>query len=95
MQHGQGQGQAQGQGQGQPASASSAGQPLGLAAPSGFMPPPSSVGGSPVAGLSGGSVTGSASGQQQVSKRRRGLGVVTPNACNECRKKRAKVGGSV
>lgn len=25
------------------------------------------------------------------SKRRRGLGVVTPNACTECRKKRAKV----
>ncbi len=30
-----------------------------------------------------------AAGQQ--SKRRRGLGVVTPNACTECRKKRAKV----
>jgi hypothetical protein len=27
----------------------------------------------------------------QNSKRRRGLGVVTPNACKECRKKRAKV----
>lgn len=27
----------------------------------------------------------------QLSKRRRGLGVVTPNACTECRKKRAKV----
>jgi len=27
-----------------------------------------------------------------ASKRRRGLGVVTPNACTECRKKRAKVG---
>lgn len=25
------------------------------------------------------------------SKRKRGLGVVTPNACTECRKKRAKV----
>lgn len=25
------------------------------------------------------------------SKRRRGLGIVTPNACTECRKKRAKV----
>lgn len=24
-------------------------------------------------------------------KRRRGLGIVTPNACTECRKKRAKV----
>ncbi|KAL1873419.1 hypothetical protein VTK73DRAFT_1010 [Phialemonium thermophilum] len=28
-----------------------------------------------------------------VSKRRRGLGVVTPNACTECRKKRAKCDG--
>jgi len=27
------------------------------------------------------------------SKRRRGYGVVTPNACTECRKKRSKVGG--
>lgn len=27
----------------------------------------------------------------QLSKRRRGLGIVTPNACTECRKKRAKV----
>ena len=26
-----------------------------------------------------------------ANKRRRGLGVVTPNACTECRKKRAKV----
>ena len=30
--------------------------------------------------------------QSQLSKRRRGIGVVTPNACNECRKKRVKVG---
>jgi hypothetical protein len=29
-----------------------------------------------------------------VSKRKRGLGVVTPNACTECRKKRAKVRSS-
>ncbi|KAI0020035.1 nitrogen assimilation transcription factor nirA [Xylariomycetidae sp. FL0641] len=29
----------------------------------------------------------------QASKRRRGLGVVTPNACTECRKKRAKCDG--
>ncbi|KAI0172933.1 fungal-specific transcription factor domain-containing protein [Hypoxylon sp. FL1284] len=29
----------------------------------------------------------------QMSKRRRGLGVVTPNACTECRKKRAKCDG--
>jgi RNA polymerase subunit RPABC4/transcription elongation factor Spt4 len=32
-----------------------------------------------------------ASSSQVSSKRRRGLGVVTPNACTECRKKRAKV----
>lgn len=35
--------------------------------------------------------TSSAPPQSQVSKRRRGIGVVTPNACNECRKKRVKV----
>ncbi|KAJ2903912.1 hypothetical protein MKZ38_009147 [Zalerion maritima] len=34
--------------------------------------------------------TAAPSQQQQLSKRRRGLGVVTPNACTECRKKRAK-----
>ncbi|KAK2007595.1 fungal-specific transcription factor domain-containing protein [Colletotrichum eremochloae] len=33
------------------------------------------------------------SGAGQLSKRRRGLGVVTPNACTECRKKRAKCDG--
>ena len=33
-----------------------------------------------------------AGGPGQVSsKRRRGIGIVTPNACTECRKKRAKV----
>ncbi|KAF4981649.1 hypothetical protein FZEAL_2589 [Fusarium zealandicum] len=32
-------------------------------------------------------------GHSQNSKRRRGLGVVTPNACTECRKKRAKCDG--
>ncbi|KAK0733783.1 fungal-specific transcription factor domain-containing protein [Lasiosphaeria miniovina] len=37
-----------------------------------------------------GSSTGSAQG---ASKRRRGLGVVTQNACTECRKKRAKCDG--
>ena len=42
------------------------------------------------AGGSGPNTGDSATGQQQ-SKRRRGLGVVTPNACTECRKKRAKV----
>ncbi|KAK5656410.1 hypothetical protein OQA88_4791 [Cercophora sp. LCS_1] len=35
----------------------------------------------------------SGAGIQGVSKRRRGLGVVTPNACTECRKKRAKCDG--
>ncbi|KAK0656235.1 fungal-specific transcription factor domain-containing protein [Cercophora newfieldiana] len=30
---------------------------------------------------------------QGMSKRRRGLGIVTPNACTECRKKRAKCDG--
>ncbi|KAG6004022.1 hypothetical protein E4U43_000810 [Claviceps pusilla] len=32
-------------------------------------------------------------GHPQNSKRRRGFGVVTPNACTECRKKRAKCDG--
>lgn len=31
--------------------------------------------------------------ENPVSKRRRGLGIVTPNACTECRKKRAKCDG--
>ncbi|KAI2615335.1 fungal-specific transcription factor domain-containing protein [Hypoxylon sp. NC1633] len=34
-----------------------------------------------------------AASNAQLSKRRRGLGVVTPNACTECRKKRAKCDG--
>jgi len=32
----------------------------------------------------------SSAAAQQLNKRRRGPGVVTPNACTECRKKRAK-----
>ena len=40
---------------------------------------------------SSGPNTGDPAANQQQSKRRRGLGVVTPNACTECRKKRAKV----
>lgn len=36
---------------------------------------------------------GGSSANPQLSKRRRGLGVVTPNACTECRKKRAKCDG--
>ncbi|CAP67700.1 uncharacterized protein PODANS_1_15900 [Podospora anserina S mat+] len=39
------------------------------------------------------SAVGPASQHSGVSKRRRGLGVVTPNACTECRKKRAKCDG--
>jgi hypothetical protein len=35
--------------------------------------------------------TSASSALLQLSKRRRGLGIVTPNACTECRKKRAKV----
>lgn len=42
-----------------------------------------------ILGISG--VSGMNSTNFQNSKRRRGLGVVTPNACTECRKKRAKV----
>lgn len=38
------------------------------------------------------STAGTPLSQSQLSKRRRGIGVVTPNACNECRKKRVKVG---
>ncbi|KAL2758317.1 hypothetical protein ACRALDRAFT_1061517 [Sodiomyces alcalophilus JCM 7366] len=37
--------------------------------------------------------TTGATAQSPTSKRRRGLGVVTPNACTECRKKRAKCDG--
>ena len=38
------------------------------------------------------SAASTTAGPAQVpSKRRRGLGIVTPNACTECRKKRAKV----
>ncbi|OTA96765.1 hypothetical protein M434DRAFT_66893 [Hypoxylon sp. CO27-5] len=43
-------------------------------------------------GPSGASGSGSTP-NPQLSKRRRGLGVVTPNACTECRKKRAKCDG--
>ncbi|KAI5463932.1 fungal-specific transcription factor domain-containing protein [Mariannaea sp. PMI_226] len=37
--------------------------------------------------------SGSTNINSQNSKRRRGLGIVTPNACTECRKKRAKCDG--
>ncbi|KAI1359018.1 fungal-specific transcription factor domain-containing protein [Xylaria arbuscula] len=39
------------------------------------------------------SVVAGPSAAQSSSKRRRGLGIVTPNACTECRKKRAKCDG--
>ncbi|KAK6956076.1 hypothetical protein Daesc_001346 [Daldinia eschscholtzii] len=42
---------------------------------------------------SGASGAGGGTPNPQLSKRRRGLGVVTPNACTECRKKRAKCDG--
>ncbi|CAK7218897.1 hypothetical protein SBRCBS47491_003661 [Sporothrix bragantina] len=45
----------------------------------------------PVASSSTAAAPGSA--QNPLSKRRRGIGVVTPNACNECRKKRVKCDG--
>ncbi|OAA55085.1 Transcription factor [Cordyceps fumosorosea ARSEF 2679] len=53
------------------------------------QPPPSSSSSRPV--VAGPSSTAHSS---QNSKRRRGLGIVTPNACTECRKKRAKCDGS-
>lgn len=59
------------------------------------FPPPSA--GSPSSGnqalspSTSGPPTGPTSG---ASKRKRGIGIVTPNACTECRKKRAKVSGA-
>ncbi|KAI0153106.1 hypothetical protein GGR57DRAFT_156306 [Xylariaceae sp. FL1272] len=44
-------------------------------------------------GAGAGSATAGDATSAQSSKRRRGLGVVTPNACTECRKKRAKCDG--
>ncbi|XWW94576.1 hypothetical protein V2A60_002521 [Cordyceps javanica] len=52
------------------------------------QPPSSSSSSRPLAGPS------STVHSSQNSKRRRGLGIVTPNACTECRKKRAKCDGS-
>jgi hypothetical protein len=52
-------------------------------------PTPTSVQSSTTASIASGPPTNTA--HSQNSKRRRGLGVVTPNACTECRKKRAKV----
>jgi hypothetical protein len=63
-----------------PPTSSGTGGKLPAAAPG---PSPSSI-----ASGSGPNIT-----SQGVSRRRRGLGVVTPNACTECRKKRAKCDG--
>ncbi|KAK4178263.1 fungal-specific transcription factor domain-containing protein [Triangularia setosa] len=65
------------------------------------LPPPTPGGPNPApahssssaATPSSASAAGPASQHTGVSKRRRGLGVVTPNACTECRKKRAKCDG--
>ncbi|KAL2141995.1 hypothetical protein VTI28DRAFT_1731 [Corynascus sepedonium] len=49
----------------------------------------------PSAAPPSGSTAGPSAGANVVSsKRKRGLGVVTPNACTECRKKRAKCDGN-
>ncbi|KAH7018227.1 fungal-specific transcription factor domain-containing protein [Microdochium trichocladiopsis] len=45
-------------------------------------------------GESGSAAAKSSAAHESQSKRRRGLGVVTPNACTECRKKRAKCDGN-
>ncbi|OAQ97494.1 hypothetical protein LLEC1_04144 [Akanthomyces lecanii] len=55
------------------------------------QPASSSSSSRPIAGPSS---VSSAAHSSQNSKRRRGLGIVTPNACTECRKKRAKCDGS-
>ncbi|KAM3505124.1 hypothetical protein MY11210_008087 [Beauveria gryllotalpidicola] len=55
------------------------------------QPPSSSSSSRPIARPSS---TSSVAHSSQNSKRRRGLGIVTPNACTECRKKRAKCDGS-
>ncbi|KAG5655963.1 hypothetical protein KAF25_001533 [Fusarium avenaceum] len=54
-------------------------------------PTPTSVQSSTTTSIASGPPTNAANSQN--SKRRRGLGVVTPNACTECRKKRAKCDG--
>ncbi|CCF36379.1 fungal specific transcription factor [Colletotrichum higginsianum] len=67
---------------------SSGGPPATSApAPTSIPIPAPSVNSAPTPSVSG------SSGAGQLSKRRRGLGVVTPNACTECRKKRAKCDG--
>jgi hypothetical protein len=61
------------------------------ASTSGNSGTPSQSHSTPAATGSSASAAGAQSSGTQNSKRRRGLGVVTPNACTECRKKRAKV----
>ncbi|KAF5490009.1 Nitrogen assimilation transcription factor nit-4 [Colletotrichum siamense] len=68
--------------------ASSVGASSASAAASSAAPVPASTPAAPSA-----ATPASTSGPGQLSKRRRGLGVVTPNACTECRKKRAKCDG--
>ncbi|OTA99012.1 hypothetical protein M426DRAFT_325523 [Hypoxylon sp. CI-4A] len=67
--------------EGDPSSGPSTGQTPSSSKPTPKHEPPAPSGGP-------GSVSNA-----QLSKRRRGLGVVTPNACTECRKKRAKCDG--
>lgn len=71
-----------------PSKPSSSNTPQGRADSVSAATPQASSSTRAVAGPSSGSSTAHSS---QNSKRRRGLGIVTPNACTECRKKRAKV----
>lgn len=81
----------------QPAGSGSASQtPQDPSSASGSGRSPATNSASTPAGLStsiSGPTQSAASSTPQLSKRRRGLGVVTPNACTECRKKRAKCDG--
>lgn len=69
------------------ASVRSPSAPPNSAGAAGKLPAPA-----PIAGMSPSSTSATVS-STIPSKRRRGLGVVTPNACKECRKKRAKCDG--
>ncbi|KAL7621702.1 hypothetical protein AAE478_009029 [Parahypoxylon ruwenzoriense] len=69
--------------EGEPGSALSAGETSSSSKPTPKHEAPAA------SGASGAEATAN----HQLSKRRRGLGVVTPNACTECRKKRAKCDG--
>ncbi|TWU71340.1 hypothetical protein ED733_002248 [Metarhizium rileyi] len=75
--------------------------PSGLSQPSSGSTPQGTTAGTqssqsqnhPTPAASSSSSTKKQSSSTQNTKRRRGLGVVTPNACTECRKKRAKCDG--